>query len=281
MKIPVGLHNLLPKQWDQMNDLEKKFSATFVAYAAGDAFGAYYEFSKISPEIPNTLMNKTNWPIGGTSDDTSLTILSLLTLSENNPHSASNLFIKLLQENQSSLRGLGPTTRDALGLPVKDIEKQSVGLTNGAMMRTAIFGVILQNARELNEWVNALTTNTHRHYAIEAAHKMANAFSGAEFDVFGNWEPPINGVSNDALETLRAVSYVVHRANNPLEAILVSCGLGGDTDTVAALSAGLVTSKSLRFDDVFEIPWLEKVDWSGIPYLAKAFSVVFKRLATK
>jgi hypothetical protein len=35
----------LPKDWMEMSDSEKRLATALIAYAAGDAFGAFYEFT--------------------------------------------------------------------------------------------------------------------------------------------------------------------------------------------------------------------------------------------
>lgn len=110
-----------------MSDSEKRLATALIAYAAGDAFGAFYEFTERTSEIPNVLRKKLDWPFGSTSDDTSLTLLTLLSLRARNVEESAKDFLTLIRQNQSQLRGLGPTTRAALGLPVKDFEVNSIG----------------------------------------------------------------------------------------------------------------------------------------------------------
>ncbi len=43
-----------------------KAAIPLLAYAAGDAFGVYYEFLEQTPkEIPQVLLPKDGWPFGG------------------------------------------------------------------------------------------------------------------------------------------------------------------------------------------------------------------------
>lgn len=279
MKIPESLAAILPRPWDEMNEIEKRFSVTFIAYAAGDAFGAFYEFANTNAEVKNELRAKENWPLGGTSDDTSLTVLTFLSLSENNPEKAAKRFMELLSNNKDSLRGLGPTTRKALGLPVKEWELNSVGLTNGAMMRTALFGLVFKKEDEREIWVRALSSCTHRDEAVIASNLIADIFSGNRPDLPSSWAPSHKGVSNDAMETLWAVIYVSERAKTIAEGLMLSCSLGGDTDTVAALSGSLLASRSSDLSEVFKLPWLAQVDWSGILHAKEALQIAFERMA--
>lgn len=276
MQIPPSISNLIPMTWDQLSIKEKRFVSCFVAYAAGDAFGAFYEFSEISKNIPNILMKKEDWPIGGTSDDTSLTILTLLSLEKSEPSIVSENFLKLLRSESERLRGLGPTTRAALGLPVKEFEQDSVGITNGAMMRTALLGLIYSDREERVRIVRALAESTHIEFAIEKAIELSDLFaSEGKLLMKSEWQPSSRGVSNEARETFEAVLYVAEKSQSIIEAMRISCALGGDTDTVAALSAALVASRANQPEVVFEIPWLAEVDWSGIPAMREALKNAF------
>jgi ADP-ribosylglycohydrolase len=279
VEIPSSIQSLLPKPWQELSDSEKRFTAALIAYAAGDAFGAFYEFSEIVSDIPNELREKEDWPFGGTSDDTSLTILTLLTLTADSPEGAAQSFIHLLRANRDILRGLGPTTRSALGMQVQEREVNSIGFTNGAMMRTALLGLILNDESERNSWVRALASTTHRLYAVETSVSLASAFALGSFEGTSSWDGNNRGVSDDALDTLKAIGHVVQHSDSPFDAMRVSCSMGGDTDTVSALSAGLISLRTGGLEKVFQIPWLEKVDWNGISGFTEALKVVFLRLA--
>ena len=235
-----------------------------LAYAAGDAFGVYYEFLDETPkEIPQVLLSKEGWPFGGVSDDTLLSILTIKSLNQKTPADAAALFLEELRASIPRLRGLGPTTRTALGLGVKVGERGVIGETNGAIMRTALCGLYIKNNR--NEWIKALVEVTHNSpKAIECAQIAAGLFAGEEFPDYSDWDPPTSGISLDPLETLKAVVWVVKRANNCGEAFALACSLGGDTDTVAALAGALFATRWPERSDFQSIPWLNDVQWSEI-----------------
>ena len=246
-----------------MNSLPKA-AVPLLAYAAGDAFGVYYEFLDETPkEIPQVLLSKDGWPFGGVSDDTLLSILTIKSLSQRTPTDAAALFLEELRASIPRLRGLGPTTRTALGLEVKVGERGVIGETNGAIMRTALCGLYIKNNR--NEWIKALVEVTHNSpKAIECAQIAAGLFAGEDFPDYSDWTPPIGGISLDPLETLQAVVWVVKRANNCAEAFALACSLGGDTDTVAALAGALFAARWPERSDFYSIPWLNDVEWSEI-----------------
>jgi ADP-ribosylglycohydrolase len=241
-----------------------KAAVPLLAYAAGDAFGVYYEFLDETPkEIPQVLLSKDGWPFGGVSDDTLLSILTIKSLSQRTPTDAAALFLEELRASIPRLRGLGPTTRTALGLEVKVGERGVIGETNGAIMRTALCGLYIKNNR--NEWIKALVEVTHNSpKAIECAQIAAGLFAGEDFPDYSDWTPPIGGISLNPLETLQAVVWVVKRANNCAEAFALACSLGGDTDTVAALAGALFAARWPERSDFYSIPWLNDVQWSEI-----------------
>ena len=146
-----------------------KSAAPLLAYAAGDAFGVHYEFLDETPkDIPQVLLSKEGWPFGGVSDDTLLSILTIKSLSQKTPADAAASFLGELRAAIPRLRGLGPTTRTALGLEVKVGERGVIGETNGAIMRTALCGLFVKDNRD--EWIKALVEVTHKSQkAIECA----------------------------------------------------------------------------------------------------------------
>jgi len=241
-----------------------KAAVPLLAYAAGDAFGVYYEFLQKTPnEIPQILLPKDGWPFGGVSDDTLLSILTIKSLSKKTPTEAATFFLEQLRLAIPRLRGLGPTTRTALGFEVKDGERGVIGETNGAIMRTALCGLYLRENRD--EWIKALVEVTHKSpKAVECAQIAAGLFAGEDFPNYSDWSPPTTGISLDPLETLQAVVWVVKRANNCADAYSLACSLGGDTDTVAALAGALFAARWPEKSDFYSISWLDDVKWDEI-----------------
>ena len=241
-----------------------KAAIPLLAYAAGDAFGVYYEFLEQTPkEIPQVLLPKDGWPFGGVSDDTLLSILTIKSLTNKTPAEASEFFLEQLREAVPRLRGLGPTTRTALGLEVRDGERGVIGETNGAIMRTALCGLYVRENRD--EWIKALVEVTHKSpKAVECAQIAAGLFAGEDFPDYSDWIAPTDGISLDPLETLQAVVWVVKNADNCADAFSLACSLGGDTDTVAALAGALFAARWPERSDFYSIPWLNDVKWDEI-----------------
>ena len=255
-----------------------KAAIPLLAYAAGDAFGVYYEFLEQTPkEIPQVLLPKDGWPFGGVSDDTLLSILTIKSLTKKTPAEAAEFFLEQLREAVPRLRGLGPTTRTALGLEVKEGERGVIGETNGAIMRTALCGLYIRENRD--EWIKALVEVTHKSpKAIECAQIAAGLFAGEDLPDYSDWSAPIGGISLDPLETLQAVVWVVKRANNCADAFSLACSLGGDTDTVAALAGALFAARWPEKADFYSIPWLNDVQWDEIEKELRACAEMLEQI---
>ncbi|CAN2221987.1 DraG ADP-ribosylglycohydrolase [Candidatus Nanopelagicaceae bacterium] len=265
-------------------------------YAAGDVFGVAFEFVEYRGEIdPDCLLEKEGWPYGGVSDDS---LLSLLTIESLNPKSSQLSQDKFLAELELSiprLRGLGPTTRAALGLPVKVHELPQVGISNGALMRTSLLGLAFQEseAGERRHFVRALAETTHKsataigcaligsalfadarshgnaHSAYEVARRELELIE--EDIALSDWSEPIcTGVSNESTETLNAVLWALKTSTCARDALQISCELGGDTDTVAALTTALIVARERGAADFQSIPWLKDILWSDISGLSSA-----------
>ena len=264
-------------------------ASAVIAYAAGDAFGAAHEFvADQSAKIESKLLGKPDWPFGGVSDDTTLSLLTIESLDQDNPETAAKKYLQSLKDSQESLRGLGPTTRFALGMSVKPEELHYIGVSNGGMMRTALLGTLFTPAQKAmrEAWVRASVQTTHSHpMAIDAALSLSAAFAsavthGSSYEVPHppqDWSPPKEGISLNPLETYRAVTYVASRSHDVESAYLLACELGGDTDTVAALSAALVAASLRQDSGLFEIPWLLDVNWSEIPQMKGAIELLINR----
>lgn len=239
---------------NQFKSIDDQYCRILIAYAAGDAFGAFYEFAGTFESIPRELKAKSGWPFGGISDDTALSLLTIQALNDQEP---GKRFLALLKEKLPNLRGLGPTTRSALGIPVKPDELGIIGNTNGAMMRTALCGL----ANFSDDVIIDAIKVTHQHQeAIDYSLRMVNLFRGEQIP---NFNRPIGEIGLHPAEAFEAVCYVVNHANSTAEAYEVACSLGGDTDTVAALSGALYLLNNPS-DQFLKIGWLSKVDWPEI-----------------
>ncbi len=80
--------------------------AALTAYAAGDAFGVAYEFlDHPKPVDPQVLADLPDWPHGGVSDDTLLTLLTVGAISDDGPAASAAAFLADLRQALPELRG--------------------------------------------------------------------------------------------------------------------------------------------------------------------------------
>lgn len=285
-----------------------EFMLPLMAYAAGDAFGVSYEFRKEKVEVDTKVIGQRNdWPLGGVSDDTLLSLITISTAEIGDPDGSSVRFLEQLRAEIPNLRGLGPTTRAALGMKVSSDEAGVVGNTNGGMMRTSLLGLAYDTEHHpaRREMVAAVARATHRNdqavacaligsalYSNALASKLGQSstafepletvfdeveavtishFTGPEAVKFlESWSVTDKGVSLDPWETLAAVVWVLEHSGSLLDTYRLSCELGGDTDTVAALSSGLFAASRGDLSEFFAIPWIDDVKWDEVTGLAAA-----------
>ncbi len=286
--------------------LASRFAEIIRAYAAGDAYGVQFEFQpRRFDELPDQLAAVDGWPAGGVSDDTILSLMTLEALFDGlHAHStyfdpdasgeldiaaetAAEWFLARLLTAKDDLRGLGPTTRAALGLPVKPEEEAMVGRSNGGLMRCALVGLAFDDDLTRRMFVGELTEATHIHpRAVEAALVGSRILSdavtfGAEFDLAAavrhespefadeilGFEPTAEGVTLDPIETLGASIRASLLATSTNDAFKIACGFGGDTDTTAALAGAFYTAMHPTTNGLAEISWLPQVEWAEIEEL--------------
>jgi sugar/nucleoside kinase (ribokinase family)/ADP-ribosylglycohydrolase len=280
-------------------DRQLRIATAFFAYAAGDAFGVQYEF-KDGYRVESSLSEITDWPLGGVSDDTLLTLLSIKALDSHAPAVARARFIELLKENLPVLRGLGPTTRAAVGLPVKESEKHFIGNSNGAMMRTALLGMAFSSEDDTKrrQWVSEIALATHSHEraiatSLIASKLFAQALNDPTLDLqkvaeneakeigyeefFTTHFDEKSQVSLDPLHTLKSVIAIASSSTTVEQAYISACEQGGDTDTVSALAGALVSLRFPASHGLFSIPWINQVQWSEISESGKALEVIYRK----
>ncbi len=279
-------------------DTQLRIATAFFAYAAGDAFGVQYEF-KDGYRVESTLSEIADWPLGGVSDDTLLTLLSIKALESHTPDVARKRFIELLKENLPVLRGLGPTTRAAVGLPVKESEVHFIGNSNGAMMRTALLGMAFSAKDDENRrlWISEISRATHSHEraiatSLIASKLFAQALHDPTVDLLHmaeieakeigyeeffttNFDETLP-VSLDPLHTLKAVIAIASSSTTVQQAYISACKRGGDTDTVSALAGALVSLRYPTSHGFYSIPWINQVRWGEISESGKALEIVYR-----
>ena len=269
------------------------------AYACGDAFGLPWEGTppeNVDLEQARNLPARADWQRGSTSDDTALTLLTAeaLTSATRDP---AKTFIQLLSDQALSIRGLGPSTSEAIRV-FRETGRLPLtgGETNGAVMRALPIGWMtpIDQPDKRRKMTIAMSRVTHPspaaiccacvmsacaswalegadaalllEVAAQEAREVADS-CGAEAcfekDLVSirtdNWTAPPNGISLDPSMTVAAALACIKSASSLRSGIEAALALGGDTDTVAALVAGLMGCQ-LEMHEIDEIlPWKDKV----------------------
>lgn len=276
-----------------------------IAFAAGDAYGAAYEF-KESLKPTTELLENESWQRGGVSDDTMLSLITIGILPERDPLKAQSDFLTDLKIASPKLRGLGPTTTAALGLPVKENEQKLVGFSNGAMMRLALTGLALPANSTSAKWIESVAGATHKSAKSKQAaiflsmlfselllkqnyeRAQENALSLIEnpepelIELLGNqsdYLPPTQGVGLDPFETLAAVLYIASKSTTVISALMLAAEIGGDTDTTGALAASLTVLRNPGKHELFNIPWLPEILWQEVPDFKEKLDLIVNKIS--
>jgi ADP-ribosylglycohydrolase/tetratricopeptide (TPR) repeat protein len=269
-----------------------------VSYAAGDALGVPWEGrpgSEVDVARLDDLPERDDWPSGATSDDTAQMLLVASYLGDSGGDFNHSEFLERLVDSARTMRGIGPTTSEAIRRYKRTHEIRAVGGdTNGAVMRVLPVGWALpafadDRRRRLATGVSEVTHGAATAIAgacvvaamaswasegcpvdgvIQAAldeldwfedtHEVpAVAFAPIRLAADGRFRPGSDGVSLDAVETVAAVVHVLRAGEEPAAALRRAVSLGGDTDTVAAVVGGLLGSRSA--DVATALPWLARV----------------------
>lgn len=268
--------------------MRERIFAGLIAFAAADAFGAPWE-GRESDELADAallpLPRREGWPPGATSDDTAQ-LLIVAEVVAGGSDRAGRRFLTALTEAAPFIRGMGPTTEQAIARFRADGSlRASRGATNGAVMRAPAIGWGARDAAERALLVDEITPTTHgAPSALAAAHDVAAladsflAGDGLAPGVgAGGWTPPPAGISLDATETVAAVLYVLERATSVSDAAERSVRLGGDTDTVAAVACGILAAHPEHAAD--PIPWLDQVRMPDIERLRRLAASLAARRA--
>lgn len=233
------------------------------------------------------------WERGATSDDTALTLLVAQHLAERSGAVDARVFLQTLAAQAGSIRGLGPSTTRAIKhfrvtgeLPI------SGGTTNGAPMRASPVGwaTPLDDLDRRRRLTIELTRATHpdpdalaaacvvaacASWTLEGAsgqllldvaiEEEARARSACDASdrlsvmlaslAAATWQPPAQGISLDPAETVTAALACTLWASTLRDGLLQAVGMGGDTDTVAAITGGLLGARLTVTDVLAELPW--------------------------
>lgn len=234
---------------------------------------------------------------GAVSDDTSLLLLTAIHLARRGIDGRVESLMVDIVEQAEEMYGVGPSTRSAIErYQATGRIAPSAEPTNGALFRALPVGwATPPSARQRRrDVVTSLVSLTHEHpdaigcgcvvasmasYALEGldpSQLLAVAVHEAEDLVqdgrlaadcaatlaqaaAGTWALPVQGVSLDSTETLASVLQLLSADPTVQQALVDAVRVGGDTDTVAALSAAFAAASDTAEESLAGIPWLSSV----------------------
>lgn len=241
-----------------MRDMIK---SAIYGFAVADAVGVPFEFRNRDQFKCADMVGYGTWnqPKGTWSDDTSMV---LATMDAFKPETEVTLdqimrnFSKWYHDGKYTPHGncfdIGGTTRQAIDKYDSGFGIDACGGTdeysngNGALMRILPF-VFFEYDEDIIDRVAGITHNTSRSkFACEMYIKVAQSLIGGTFDPF---DPYINMIREMQRENIKSTGYVLDtliaclwsflNSTSYKEAVLNAVNLGGDTDTIAALTGAL------------------------------------------
>ncbi|MGH8966800.1 MAG: ADP-ribosylglycohydrolase family protein, partial [Actinomycetes bacterium] len=88
------------------------------------------------------------------------------------------------------------------------------------------------------------------------------------------WQPPTQGISLDPAETVTAALACTLRAPSLRDGLLRAVRMGGDTDTVAAITGGLLGARLTATGVLAELPWHTAVQLPDAVLIAETSSAL-------
>jgi ADP-ribosyl-[dinitrogen reductase] hydrolase len=251
--------------------------------------------SEVHRQLLEELPQRHGWPKGATSDDTAQMLLVAQHLIDTNGRADEREFLELLTRALPNIRGPGPTTTAAVRRFIETGEVHATeGATIGAAMRAPPIGwatplIAAEHRRELTVRLSRTTHGSPMAIAsacmvsamaacaieqgsivsvlgaglLEAVHMARRRWLGPDaVDLLrqaaaGRWAPPTDARPLDAVATVGCVMHVLREVEGLAAALEYAVSLGGDTDTVAAITGGVLGCGG---EDVeAQIPWLSRV----------------------
>lgn len=252
-------------------------------FAVGDALGVPFEFKKRGTFQCTDMTGNGTWnqPIGTWSDDTSMLLATLDSIKECGKIDIKDMrarFVDWASKGKYTANGdtfdIGHTTLEALrtGKGINDINANG----NGSLMRILPLAFIDSTGKQVAK-VSAIT---HAHEISKVGCRVYVAIAkglinGVHMDsilsclaIMG--EGPYKRLkdiqklpedkiqsSGYVVDTLEAALWCLCNTNNYKDAVLKAVNLGGDTDTVAAITGGL--AGIIYGYDSIPKPWIEKL----------------------
>jgi ADP-ribosylglycohydrolase len=271
-----------------------RIASGLTAFACGDAAGVPWEMKR-PEEIDRgqiaDLPIRRDWPRGSVSDDTVflLSVAKVVASANATPRA----LLEQLAADLPRARGAGRTSRAAIErFKSTGALRAESGATNGAAMRALPIGWAIAPSRTEARITTGIALALATHGAPSAvvaavavaamgtwsvegedvgiAIERALPEAMTALDILGaphvlvaplqqaadgNWRAPDAGVPFQGIETVAAVISVLRHAESTEDCITRAICLGGDTDTSAAIAAGIFAAST--GDDA--ISWRDKV----------------------
>ncbi|MGH3899342.1 MAG: ADP-ribosylglycohydrolase family protein [Pseudonocardiaceae bacterium] len=168
-------------------------------------------------------------------------------------------FLQTLAAAAGSIRGIGPsTTRAIKHFQTTGELPTSGGTTNGAPMLAAACVIAacaswaLEGASGRLLLTAAINEEAQARSACAASDRLGVMLASL---AAATWQPPAHGISLDPAETVTAALACTLRASSLRDGLHHAVGMGGDTDTVAAITGGLLGARLTVPDVLTELPW--------------------------
>ena len=258
-----------------------KLKDVIYGYAVGDAMGVPYEFCKRDAfDCKDMVGNGThNKPAGTWSDDTAMVLAGLDSLIQNN-YEINEFDIKRKYKEwaldgkyaiDNDVFDIGNTIYNAIVL--NDTSDES--LSNGALMRIVpfVFTDYNYNKKNYDTPLEKIVQLTHKNYSIsticeEYLSVLTKLIYGKTLDYvldeiysyeYAYLKNNRNNIKSGGYikDTFKAVIWSLVNSSNYKEAILNAVNLGGDTDTIAALT-GALAGALYGYNDIPK-EWIEKL----------------------
>lgn len=236
--------------------------------AVGDALGVPREFSgfeemKANPVTDMEAGGVHGMPVGTWSDDTSLTLALMDSIAEKDGIDENDIAEKMigwLHRNEYTATGktfdYGRTTMESINKMAKGVHPFEAGGTdymdngNGALMRIAPLAYYCEikdlSQHDADMYTDLVSGMTHGHEISRAVCRkyigvMRLLLKGADFkDATEGIKRTDELQDNFFVETTwNAALWSIDNANSYREAVLNAVNLGGDTDTVAAITGSM------------------------------------------
>lgn len=273
-----------------MNDQKDRLLASFVGLAVGDALGTSVEFKKRGTFEPITDMRGGGCfrlKPGEWTDDTSMALClahSLIECGEFNQKDIMDKFLSWYYDGHYSHNGvcfdIGNMTRRALVffkktgklISLSSLDNNSSG--NGSIMRLApivlfyhnVYDTVISMAEQQSklthpsiECIESCKVLADTIYKLSTGLKLNNITNIIDINHWKNIPAEKISSTGYVIDTMNAAYWAVSNTNNFKDALLMAVNLGGDADTIGAVT-GQIAGALYGFCSIPK-DWLSKLAW--------------------